>query len=84
MEFKKITDNIFIQIEPGPEPIVLKLDELEAKIAEKRAQLEMIEPTDEELIEVGKRYHPFYIDKAQASFEIQRLEELITELENMV
>jgi translation elongation factor EF-1beta len=73
--------NLFLPDTTTPE--VIDLDQLKARLAELQAQNYMQAPSDEELMAFGRMMHPFYSDAVQRSFEIQRLQNLITELEGL-
>lgn len=73
--------NLFLHDTTTPE--VIDLDALISQRNDLLSRQSMPEPTQDELIAFGKMMHPFYQDKITSEMEILRLNNLITELENL-
>jgi len=76
MNYKKITENIFLPETSTPEP--LYLDKIEQELA--ALQQQQTEPTEAQLIEFGKMMHPYY---AEANMQAQRIIELVALLNEL-
>jgi hypothetical protein len=81
MEYTKITSDIFLPVTISPVPLLLS--DLKNRLLEMQAAAVTVEPSEAELLDFARMVHPFYSDALQRAFEIQRLQNLITELEGL-
>jgi hypothetical protein len=83
MAYKRLTENIFIETQVIAEPKILNLSELEKELERLKGQLTLPEPTNEELMEVGRMHHTYFMDKVMTEMQIADLEKLISELKEL-
>lgn len=57
----KVADGIFVLSEPVT-PKIIKISELEQEVAKIDEELQQPMPPDEELINLGKSMHPYYLN----------------------
>ncbi|MDD4070544.1 MAG: hypothetical protein PHF05_08885 [Candidatus Izemoplasmatales bacterium] len=80
MTYKKITDNIFIPATNTPDPILLS--DLEQELEDLRASI-LSEPTDSELLDWARTFHPYFTENGVKELMIQEKEELINYLKSL-
>lgn len=79
MNYRKIAPGIFLPETNTPEPVFL--EDLENKLETLNNQKKAGIPTDEELIEYAKIFHPAF--NPSLDVEINKLIELISELKEL-
>ena len=80
--YEKIDDNNFVEVTEVRRPLT-KQDLIQRRDELKARYDALVQPTNAELIELGKLLHPYYIERDQLLVEWQELKDLINYLQNL-
>ncbi len=82
LKYEKIDNNNFVEVKEKRKHIK-KVDLIQRRNGLKAVLDDLMPPTNTELIEHGKIFHPYYMDKARLSQEWQELKDLIEYLQSL-
>ena len=78
--YRRVDKGIFARLELAG---VLHLGRLKGKLRKLMAELDMPEPSEAELLEVGRSVHPYYRDRQEVEEQIKALIKQIKTLEEI-
>jgi hypothetical protein len=83
-KYTKISDDIFEEIvnHPPPPRVSKKAIQYQIKVLEDQLK-DLQEPKNQELIDLGRSYHPYYNEAGFIQSEIIRLENIKSEIDKM-
>lgn len=80
MNYKRITEDIFLPETSTPEPIILS--ELKSEVSKLESAIQD-EPSESDLIEWAKVSHPYFSDRFRIETKILELKALVEKLESI-